>query len=242
LVQRDILVRYRKTILGVGWAFCTPVINMIVFTVIFNRVAKIETSVPYPIFVYCGVLPWTLFANSVRNSINSLVSNKSLITKVYFARELLPFSSVVVALIDFGIASTLLAALMIYYGIAPAATVWLVPVLLLIQIVFAAGVGLALSMGNLWFRDVKYLFDVVLQLWMFATPVVYPVRQVGEPLYTLLQLNPMTPIIDGYRAVILEGRLPPPLPLAAAATTSLVLLALSWLMFHRAEYKFAENV
>jgi homopolymeric O-antigen transport system permease protein len=242
LVQRDVTVRYRKTVLGVGWALFTPIINMVVFTVIFHRVAKIETDVPYPIFLYCGLMPWTLFSSSLKSAIGSLVANRNLIAKVYFARELMPFSSITAALVDFLISSSLLVLLMIYYGIAPRGTVWLVPVLVLIQVVFAAGLGLALSMANLWFRDVKYFFDVVLQLWMFATPVVYPVRRVGEPLYTILQFNPMTPIIEAYRAVILQGTLPPALPLVTAAITSITVFAVSWLWFHRSEYTFAENV
>jgi homopolymeric O-antigen transport system permease protein len=131
---------------------------------------------------------------------------------------------------------------MAYYGIAPKGTVWLVPVLVLIQTIFAAGVGLALAMANLWFRDVKYFFDMALQLWMFATPVVYPGRRLGEPLYTIVQFNPMTPIIEAYREVILQGRLPDPLPLAVAAVMSCAIFAVSWLWFHRAEYTFAENV
>jgi ABC-type polysaccharide/polyol phosphate export permease len=241
MVRRDILVRYRRTVIGVGWALFIPVVNMIVFTLIFNRVAKIQTDVPYPIFVYCGLLPWTLFASSLKTGVNSLVTNRNLITKVYFPRELLPFSSVVVSLVDFMIGCSLLIAMMIYYGIAPRQTAWFVPVLVLIQLVFAAGVGLAISMANLWFRDVKYVFDVVLQLWMFATPVVYPVRAVGEPLHTILMLNPMTPVIDGYRMVVLRGEMPEPGPLVAAAATSLALFGVAWLLFHRAEYRFAET-
>lgn len=241
MARRDIIVRYRQTIIGVGWALFTPVVNMIVFTVIFNRVAKIQTDVPYPIFSYCGLLPWTLLASSLKASVNSLVMNKNLITKVYFPREILPFSCVVISLVDFFIGSIILAALMVYYHIPPAATVWFVPVLILIQITFAAGVSLAISMANLWFRDVKYVFDVVVQLWMFATPVVYPVRNVGEPLHTILMLNPMTPIIEGYREVILNGQLPAPGPLSAAAAGSVALFMVAWLLFHRAEYMFAEN-
>jgi ABC-type polysaccharide/polyol phosphate export permease len=241
MVRRDVLVRYRETIIGVGWALFTPVVNMIVFTVIFNRVAKIQTDVPYPIFSYCGLLPWTLLASSLKTSVNSLVMNKNLITKVYFPREILPFSCVMISLLDFAIGSVVLAALMVYYHIPPATTVWFVPVLIFVQVIFAAGVSLTISMANLWFRDVKYVFDVVLQLWMFATPVVYPVRNVGEPLHTILMLNPMTPIIDGYREVILYGRLPPAGPLGAAAAGSFVLFGIAWLLFHRAEYKFAEN-
>jgi ABC-type polysaccharide/polyol phosphate export permease len=215
---------------------------MIVFTVIFNRVAKIETAAPYPIFLYCGLLPWILFSSSLKGATNSLLNNRTMIAKVYFARELMPFASITAALVDFLIASSLLGVLMIYYGYPPKSTMWLVPVLVLIQTIFAAGLGLALSMANLWFRDVKYFFDVVLQLWMFATPVVYPVRRVGEPLYTILQFNPMTPIVEAYRAVILQGEMPDALPLAAAAFTSCVIFAVSWLWFHRSEYTFAENV
>ena len=242
MVRRDVMVRYKKTLIGVGWAIFTPVMNMIVFTIIFNKVAKIETPWPYPIFSYCGLLPWTMFSSSLKAGVQSLVTNKSLITKVYFPRELFPFGAVVVAIVDFLIGSTVLAALMIYYHVEPAATIWFLPVLVLIQTLFTAGVALTISMANLWYRDVKYLFDVVIQLWMFATPVVYPVRNVGPTLHFILQLNPMTPIIDGYRSVILRGEMPPMLPLLVATITSTVLFMLAWLLFHRAEYKFAENV
>ena len=241
IVRRDILVRYRKTALGVGWALFTPVVNMIVFTIIFTRVAKLEMDVPYPIFSYTGLLPWTLFASSLKNGVNSLLNGKNLITKVYFPREILPLSSVAVSLIDFAIGSLLLAVLMAYYQVPPAKTLWFVPVLVAVQVMFAAAIALLISMANLWFRDVKYVFDVIIQLWMFATPVVYPVRNIGEPLQSLLMLNPMAPIIDGYRSVIISGRLPDMAPIAAVAAASLVLLACAWLTFHRAEYRFAEN-
>jgi ABC-type polysaccharide/polyol phosphate export permease len=164
------------------------------------------------------------------------------VTKVYFPREVLPFSSVLVALVDLAVGSTVLAVMMVYYGIGIGWTVLFLPVVLVVHVVFTAGIALLLAMGTLFFRDVKYLFEVVLTVWMFATSVVYRVERIGGRLGTLLLLNPMTPIIDAYRAVLLRGELPDAGPFLAASVTSFAVLALAWLGFHRAQYAFAENI
>ncbi|HEU4586646.1 MAG TPA: ABC transporter permease [Gemmatimonadaceae bacterium] len=243
IVRRDLLIRYKQTIMGFGWAIFMPVLNTVIFSVIFTRVTRLDTGgIPYPIFAFAGLLPWNFFATSLRFSVASLTSNSALVTKVYFPRELFPLSAVLVSLIDFAVAFLVLAAMMVYYRTGITWTVLFLPVVLLVQVAFTMGVGLLLSMANLFYRDVKYLFEVVITVWMFATSVVYPVQLVGGRLAKVLMLNPMTPIIDGYRAVLLRGTLPDPGPFAAAAVLSLVVLAIGWVVFHRMEFRFAEEI
>lgn len=242
MTRRDLLLRYKQTIMGFGWAILMPFTYMIVFSVIFTRVVPLETEAPYPIFAYAGLLPWNFFASSLRFAVGTLVTNRTLVTKVYFPREILPFSVILVSLVDFGVGAIMLAGLMVYFKVAISAAILFLPIVLIVQILFTAGVTLLLSMANLFFRDVKYLIEIVITLWMFATSVVYPVDRVGGQMGALLALNPMTPIIDAYRAVILMGRLPEPGPFLYAATVSVVLLVVAWIAFHRTEPVFAESI
>ncbi len=242
LVRRDLLLRYKQTVMGFGWAVLMPVTYMIVFSVIFTRVVKLETGVPYPIYVYAGLLPWNLFASSLRFSVNSLTANSTLITKVYFPRELLPFAAILVSLVDFAVGALVLAGLMAWYHVGLHATLVWVPLVVLVQVMFTAAVALLLSMGNLFYRDVKYLLEILITLWMFATSVVYPVSRVGGTLAPVLALNPMTPIIDAYRAVLLHGQAPAMGPFLWAAGVAVALLVVSWVAFHRAEFQFAERI
>ena len=241
MTQRTFILQYRRALMGAGWAVFMPVLNTIVFTLIFTRVARIETSVPYPLFAYCGLLPWNIFAVSLKNSVSGLVTNKALLTKVYFPREVFPFSTMLVSVIDFCVGLSIVAAMMLYYQIAPTATVFFLPVLFAVQLMFTGGMAMLLAPANLYYRDVKYILDVLIAVGMFATPVVYPTRQVGGTLGMLLQFNPLAPIIDGYRAVLLRGELPHATAFTAAAVFSFCLFAIGWLVFHRAEYAFAEN-
>jgi ABC-type polysaccharide/polyol phosphate export permease len=242
ITWRDLLLRYKQSVMGFGWAIFMPVTNMIIFTVIFTRVATLETDVPYPVFAYAGLLPWNFFSSSLKFSATSLVGNTELVTKVYFPREMFPFSAVLVSLVDFAVASTVLAALMIFYGVGITWAALFVPIVLLVLIMFTAGMSLLLAMANLFYRDVKYLFEIVLTVWMFATSVVYPIDRVGGTLGAVLRLNPMTPIIEGFRSVLLYGRLPPAGPFLYSAVVSVLLLVFGWLAFHRAEFRFAENI
>lgn len=242
MTRRDLLLRYKQTIMGFGWAILMPVTYMIVFSVIFTRVVPLDTGVPYPIFAYTGLLPWNLFSSSLRFATNSLVTNRTLVTKVYFPREILPFSMILVSLVDFAVGTTILAGLMAWYEVSVHWTILLIPLILLVQITFTAGVTLLLSMANLFFRDVKYMIEIVITLWMFATSVVYPVDRVGGVAGQVLMLNPMTPIIDAYRSVLLHGELPALGPFTYAATLSALLLVVAWTAFHRTEPKFAESV
>jgi lipopolysaccharide transport system permease protein len=243
MTRRDLLLRYKQTVMGFGWAIFMPLLNTAIFSIIFTRVAPIHTDVPYPLFAYCGLLAWNFFASSLRFSVSSLTANMNLVAKVYFPREIFPFSAVVVCLIDSLVGALVLLALMIYYNVHVGPALLFLPVVVLVQTLFTLAVALLLAMGNLFYRDVKYLFEIVINVWMFLTSVLYPIQLLGRgPLTTLLSLNPMTPIIDAYRSTILLNQLPDPAPFGAAALVSLLLVAASWLAFHRAEFRFAENI
>lgn len=241
MTLRDLLLRYKQTAMGFGWAIFMPLVNTAVFSVIFTRVAPLPTQVPYPVFAFCGLWAWNFFSSTLRFAVNSLTSNANLVAKVYFPREIFPFSTVLVGLVDFVVSSVVLMALMAYYGIAPGLSLVWLPVILLVHIAFTTGVALIVSMANLFYRDVKYLFEVAITVWMFATSVVYPVSGVGGKLGAVLMLNPMTPIIDAYRNVILLDTPPGP-GFAVTAVLSVLVLMWGWLNFHRAEFSFAENI
>src|SRR5262245_38655387 len=209
MTLRDLALRYKQTVMGFGWAMFMPLLNTAVFSVIFTRVAPIETPVPYPLFAYCGLLAWNFFASSLRFAVTSLTSNAVLITKVYFPREVIPFSAVAVCAVDFAVGAVVLVVLMAYYGIHPTAALLWVPFVVSVHVLFTIGVSLLVAMGNLFFRDVKYLFEIVIPVWMFATPVVYPTDRIGGIAGRLMAWNPMTPIIESYRNVLLLGVAPP---------------------------------
>jgi ABC-type polysaccharide/polyol phosphate export permease len=241
IARRDLTLRYKQTVMGFGWAIFMPVLNTIIFSVIFMRVAPVDTPVPYPLYAFCGLTAWNFFASTLRFALSSLTGNPSLVTKVYFPREIFPFAAVLVGLVDFAVASLVLVAMMAYYRIDVAWTMLLLPVVVTAHVIMTAAVALLLAMGNLFYRDVKYLFEVVLSVSMFATSVVYPVDRVGGWVGSLLALNPMTHILDAYRAVLLQGRAPAPAFYAAAAL-GVAALAVSWWRFHLAEYEFAESL
>ncbi|MFA5911140.1 MAG: ABC transporter permease [Vicinamibacterales bacterium] len=241
MTMRDLLLRYKQTVMGLGWAIFMPLVNTAIFSVIFTRVASIDVGVAYPVYAFCGLVAWNFFASALRFSVVSLTSNPSLVTKLFFPREIFPFSAVLVSLVDYGVASLVLAALMIYYDIALSWSILLLPVVVAVQVIFTAAIALLLAMGNLFYRDVKYLFEIVISVWMFASSVVYPVGRVGGRLGALLALNPMTHMIDAFRAVLIDGTAPAP-AFAATAVVSVVLFIGIWLMFHAAEFEFAENI
>src|SRR5262245_18539286 len=189
MTRRDLLLRYKQTAMGFAWALFMPLVNTAVFSVVFTRVTRIDTPVPYPLFAFCGFLFWNFFASSLRFAVLSLTGNSNLVAKVYFPREIFPFSSVLVCLVDLAVASVFLAALMAYYRIVPGTALLLVPVVVAIHLMFTAGLALFLAMSNLFYRDVKYLFEVAITVWMFATSVAYPVQKVGGMIGRLLALN-----------------------------------------------------
>jgi ABC-type polysaccharide/polyol phosphate export permease len=243
MTARDLLLRYKQTAMGFGWALLTPLLNTVIFSIIFMRVAPLDTPVPYPIFVYCGMLSWNFTASALRFAVTSLTANTNLVTKVYFPREIFPFSAVAVSLVDFLVASTVLVAMMIYYRIPPTSALLLLPLVMAVQAIFTLAISLLLAMANLFYRDVKYLFEVVLTVWMFASAIVYPLESVRGGLLGLgLSLNPMTSIVDAYRHVILYGTAPPLVSFASVTILSVVLLPAVWLLFHRSEFRFAEHI
>jgi ABC-2 type transport system permease protein/lipopolysaccharide transport system permease protein len=241
MTKRDLLLRYKQSIMGVGWAVFMPLVNTAVFSIIFARVAWVETPIAYPVFAFCGLWVWNLFASSLRFSVTSLTSNANLVSKVYFPREIFPFSAIVVSLVDFAVGAVVLVALMVWYQVPLGWHALWFPVILAVHVAFTAGIALLLAMANLFYRDVKYLFEVAISIWMFATSVIYPVDRVGGKLGQALQLNPMTPIVDAYRACLLLDA-NPPVTLALAAVLSVLVLVGGWLLFHRLEFEFAESI
>ncbi len=242
MTRRDLMLRYKQTIMGFGWAVFMPLLNTVIFTIIFTRGAPIDVGMPYPLFAYCGLFAWNFFASALRFSVSSLTANINLVAKVYFPREIFPFSAVFVSFVDFLVGAVILVTMMIYYQKPVTPALAFLPIVILVEVTFAAAMALFLAMANLFYRDVKYLFEVVITLWMFASSVVIPVSSLGGKLQFILSLNPMTPIIDAYRDVILRGHLPDMMPFTMAAALSLALLAIAWVMFHRSEYQFAEYI
>jgi lipopolysaccharide transport system permease protein len=243
LAKKDIKVRYKQTVLGGLWAIIQPVCTMIVFTLFFGRLAKIPSDgIPYPIFVYAGLLPWTYFANTLAASGNSLVGSSHLITKIYFPRLIIPAASSLAGLLDFFIAMLVLGALMIYYHFVPSIGILLFPVLVGLTFLCALGVGLWLSALNVQYRDIRYVIPFLIQIWMFVSPVIYPVSMVKGKYQWLLALNPMGGVIKAYRASLL-GHIPIDWLLLGLSTATIFVILVSGLFyFRRMEKHFADVV
>jgi ABC-type polysaccharide/polyol phosphate export permease len=242
MTHRDLLLRYKQTAMGVAWAVFMPLVNTLIFSVIFTRVARVTTDVPYPLFAYSGFLMWNTFASALRFSVTSLTGNGSLVTKVYFPREIFPLSAVLVTVVDAIVGSLVLFGMMAYYHVAITSAMLLAPLVIAVMLVFTCALALILSMANLFYRDVKYLFEVFVTIWMFATSVVYPIELVDGRLGLLLKVNPMVPIIDAFRATVIRGVVPAAGPIVGVGIFSTVLLFVAWVLFHRAEFAFAENI
>lgn len=243
LTKRDIKVRYKQTVLGGLWAIIQPFFTMVVFTLFFGRLAKVPSDgMPYPIFVYAGLLPWTYFANAVAASGNSLVGSANLITKVYFPRLIVPASAALAGLLDLFIAMSILSVLMIYYQFMPGLSFFLFPFLVGLTFLCAVGVGLWLSALNVQYRDIRYVIPFIIQLWLFASPVIYPVSMAKGKYYLLLVFNPMSGIIKAYRACIM-GHQPIDWPLLILSATITIAIFISGLFyFRRMERVFADVV
>jgi lipopolysaccharide transport system permease protein len=242
-VWRDIKVKYKQSLLGAGWAVIQPLFTMIIFTLFFGRLANVPSDgVPYPVFSYAALLPWTLFASSISLAANSLVSNSGMINKVYFPRLALPVSSVLSGLLDFAIASILLIALMIYYDIRFTWWLLLMPVLVAALVVLSTGVGMFLAALQVRYRDIKYVLPFVVQIWLFVTPVIYPITLVPERFRPLMALNPVAGIIDAFRACVFPSRSfdLPLIGISAATTLAVFLLGVTY--FRRTERWFADII
>jgi len=243
LCWRDIKVRYKQTFLGASWALLQPVLNMIIFTVIFGNLAHLKSEgVPYPVFSYTALLPWTFFAYAMTQSANSLVNSAYLVSKVYLPRLIIPIASAMAGLVDFALAFLVLIGLMIYYHIAPTIALFLLPLFLLLAMLAALAVGIGLSALNVQYRDVRYVVPFLSQVWMYATPVVYASSLATGKLHVILSLNPMTGVVEGFRWALLgrQGLDIGALTLSAAAT--ILVLVASLYYFRRVEQQFADMV
>lgn len=256
LAWRDIRVRYKHSVLGALWAIIPPAATMFIFTFVFGTVVQIDRQkltgdplLPYSLFALSGLVPWMFFANGLTNATTSLVANRQLVTKIYFPREVFPISAVLSALVDFAIASVVLVGFAVYlhfrcdwweYHVHWA--ILCLPLVVGVQLTFMVGLGLFLSMANLFYRDVGLVFRSIIQLWMFVTCVVYQLDSSAGWKRAIIQLNPMTPIIRAYRDCLIQGRSPFDVTFLNAAAVSIMLLLVAWWWFRRKEFDFAENI
>jgi lipopolysaccharide transport system permease protein len=241
--MRDIKSRYKQTALGAAWAILQPLSMMLVFTVVFSSFARIPSDgVPYPVFAYSGLVFWTFFANVLTGGTIAMVANSPLIRKIYFPRETLLIAVIMAGAIDLGIAAMLFGLLLAYYKIAVTlAALWIIP-LLLLQMIFSLGMVSLLSAIHVNFRDIGHGLPLLAQLWMFATPVVYPLSVVPKWILPIYMLNPMTPIMDGYRRALLHGQAPDFGALAVAAVLIFLYTGVALTAFKRAEGTFADVI
>ena len=243
LTWRDIKIRYKQTILGAAWAIIQPFLTMVVFTLFFGKLAKIPSEgVPYPIFSYAGLLPWTFFSQAMNQSSDSLVGNAHLITKVYFPRLAVPLSATLAPFVDFCIAFMVLIGMMFYYQIFPTGTLVWLPAFLLLAFATSLGAGLWLSALNVQYRDVRYTVPFLTQLWLFATPVIYPSSTVHGPWRIILGLNPMTGVVEGFRWALLGIGEAPGAMIYTSMGVSLLLVFTGLIYFNRMEKTFADVV
>lgn len=241
LVWRDIKVLYKQTILGFAWAIIRPVLAMIVFSIVFGRLAQVPSDgVPYPIFSYVALLPWTYFSTAMTSSTQSLITNANMLTKIYFPRLIIPMTPVLAGLVDFGIAFLVLGVLMLWYGIAPTWNVLFLPLLILLMILTASGIGMWLSALAIQYRDVRFAIQFIAQLLMYAAPVVWPVSLVPEQFRLLYGLYPIAGVIEGFRSSLL-GTTPMPWDLILMGMLSAAMIAVAGaLYFRRMERIFAD--
>src|SRR5262245_22266683 len=227
LTMSNIKVRYKQTLLGASWAIIQPFFTMVVFSLFFGRLAKVPSDgIPYPVFSFAALVPWTFFANGLTQASNSLVGNSNLITKVYFPRLIIPLATVLSGVIDFVLALAVLLGMMFYYGITPTANIFWLPLFLALSLITALGVGLWLSALNVEYRDIRYVVPFLTQFWMFATPIAYSSSLLPEPWRTLFGVNPMVGVVEGFRWALL-GVVGSPGPMLAVSSAAALLVLIS---------------
>lgn len=243
LTWRDLKVRYKQTLLGASWAILQPFLTMVVFSIFFGGLAEVPSDgVPYPIFSYTALIPWTLFSKALQDASRSLVASSHMITKVYFPRMILPLSSVLAGLVDFMIAFVVLLGMMIYYRIFPTGKIWTLPLFLVLALITAVGVSLWLSALNVLYRDIGYVLPFLTQFWMFITPIAYPSSMVPERWQALYAVNPMTGVVEGFRWALLGTGQPPGIMTIVSSLVALLLLISGMFYFKRMERMFADMV
>lgn len=242
LVIRDIKVRYKQTVLGAAWAIIQPITAMIIFTIIFGKLAKIPSEgFPYPVFVYAGLLPWTFFANGLTSSGNSLVGSSNLVNKVYFPRLVIPASSVGSGIVDFFISSIILLILMAWYGVGWSSNMLVIPILMVGVLTTVLGIGMILSALTISYRDFRYVIPFMVQIWMYLTPVVYPLNFIPERWQWLLLMNPMSGYIDGFRSAYLGKPFQVEM-IAVSMVLSIFLFVVGIYYFKKVEQRFADII
>ena len=244
LIWRDIKVRYKQTALGATWAIIQPFFTMVVFSIFFGHLAKVPSDgIPYPLFSFAALVPWTFFANGLSQSSNSLVGSGTLITKVYFPRLIIPLASVFSGIVDFVLAFVVLLGMMVYYGLMPTTmnVLWL-PLFLLLALTTSLGVGLWLSALNVEYRDVRYIVPFITQFWMLATPIGYPSSLLQQPWRTLYGLNPMVGVAEGFRWALLGTNTAPGPIIAVSSVAAVLILVTGAFYFRRMEKTFADLV
>ncbi len=242
LTWRDIKVRYKQTLMGAAWVVVQPLFTMLVFTLFFNKLGGFQSDdIPYPLFAYAGLLLWTFFSSAVTSGTYSLVNNSNLITKVYFPRLFVPAAAVGAGLVDLAVASVILVGLIAYYGVRPTWALLLAPFFILLAVLLALGVGLLVSATTVKYRDLRHALPFLIQLWMFASPVIYPASLVPPRWRWALALNPLTGIIEGFRASLVGRAFDWPVILVSTVIT-LSLLAVSFYIFRRFEETFADVI
>jgi len=243
MVWRDLKVRYKQTILGVAWAVVQPLANTLVFFLLFGKLAKMPSDgIPYPVFTYLGMMAWTYFAGSISYASNSLLSNSNLISKVYFPRLILPGAGVLSLIPDFTIAAMVGIIMMLYFNIVPEIGILLWPLFAIIMVMISLGVSLFLSALNVRFRDVKYVIPFLIQIWLFLTPIIYPTTIVPQKLRFLSFLNPMTGIVEAFRACALPGKDIAWGPLGISIGIGILIFIFGLIVFNRAERQFADII
>jgi lipopolysaccharide transport system permease protein len=243
LVWRDVKVRYKQTVLGAAWAIIQPLLTMVVFSVFFGGLAKIPSDgIPYPLFAFSALVPWTFFANGLNQASNSLVSSANLVKKVYFPRLVIPVAAVLSGVVDLLLALAVLVAMMGYYGLVPSANIVFLPLFLLLALMAALAVSLWLSALNVEFRDVRYTLPFLSQLWLFVTPIAYPSSLLSEPWRTLYGLNPMVGVVEGFRWALFADAIRPGNIVIASSLATFVLLVGGAFYFRRMERTFADVI
>jgi len=243
LVWRDLKIRYKQSIIGVGWAIIQPLVSMLIFTVIFGHLAKIPSDgIPYPLFAYCALLPWNYFSGALQRSIASVVGDAHLVSKVYFPRLILPIAGTISGIVDFSISFLLLLIMMLWYGVVVTSSILAIPLFIILALVTALAVGLWLSALNVRYRDVGHAMPFLVQIWMYCSPVVYPVSMIPEKYRLLYSLNPMAGVIEGFRWALLGKAAPDFTVMAASALVVLVLLTGGLIFFRNMDSTFADVV
>lgn len=243
LTWRDIKVRYKQTVLGAAWAILQPFTTMLIFSLFFGRLVKVPSDgIPYPLFAFAALVPWTFFANGLNQSSNSLVASANLLKKVYFPRLAIPIATVLAGVVDFFLAFTVLLFVMAYYRVVPTINIVWTPLLLLLAFTTSLGVGLWMSALNVKYRDVRYVVPFLVQIWLFATPVAYPSSLLHEPWRTIYGFNPMVGVVEGFRWALLGANTAPGLMVLASAVAAVLILVTGAFYFRHMEKIFADVV